>query len=125
MTLLRMIFAANVVVAGVVGTMSLFAPALAARTVFSGVTGPELSMRITGAFWTAIAVLSLIGLAYPVQLAPILLVQLIYKALWLMVVVAPAVIAGQSGTVPAGVAWFFLVWVVVLPLVIPWRALFG
>jgi len=53
----------------------------------------------------------------------VLLFQLIYKASWLPAVALPAMLNGEP--YPAGMARFFVVWVVVLPFVIPWGTLFS
>ena len=46
---------------------------------------------ILGSLWTAILIGSVSGLLFPVQMSPLLLIQVIYKTLWLIVfVVAPA-----------------------------------
>ncbi|MEL6611058.1 MAG: hypothetical protein AAFQ53_03095 [Bacteroidota bacterium] len=120
---MRAVFAANVVVAGIVGFSSLFTPARATQTVFEGTASPGAAMGVTGAFWVTVALLSSAGLVWPTRMAPVLLVQLCYKALWLAFFAAPAWQAGRP--VPSGIASFFAIWVVVLPFVIPWRALFG
>ena len=52
-----------------------------------------------------------------------LVAQLLYKAGWLMVVAAPAYLAGRGSEMPGGITAFFLAWVIVLPFVIPWGAL--
>ena len=40
---------------------------------------------------------------------------------WLLIVAAPALLRGRTETVPLGIAVFFLIWVLVLPFVIPRR----
>ena len=124
--MLRLVFAANVVVAGVVGVASLLDPRRAALTVWQGtVAGDDAALRVVGAFWCAVALLSLVALLAPERFAVLLLVQLLYKGAWLLVVAAPAIARGTRDSVPRGIALFFLAWVVVLPFVIPWRALAG
>ncbi len=123
MLLLRIVYAANVLVAGWIGLSSLFSPPTAARTVFEGAYPPTETMRLVGCLWLAIAVLSAAGLVWPRPFAAVLVLQLVYKGTWLLVVGWPAVRAGQP--VPAGMAWFFLAWVLVLPFIIPWRQLVG
>jgi hypothetical protein len=122
--LLRAIYIANIIVAGTVGWMSLFDPNRAATTVFSSTTEPNLPMGIVGSFWLTIALLSVAGLFSPVRFSIVLLVQLIYKSLWLIAVAVPAILAGRTDSIPIGMAIFFLIWAIVLPFVIPFRLLF-
>lgn len=126
MNAIRLVFAANVLVAGAVGLASLFGGPSALRTVWQAPLDPASQpVRVVGAFWTAIAVLSLCGLVWPRPFAAVLLVQLVYKASWLAVVALPAMLGSRTSQVPAGIATFFTVWVVILPFVIPWRELFA
>jgi hypothetical protein len=121
--LLRVVYAANVLVAGVVGGLALFAPAAATRTVFSGTAEPSAGLRVVGSFWLVIAALSAVGCVYPRAMVVVLVVQLGYKGLWLAAVAVPAVLDGRADTLPGGMAVFFAVWVAVLPFVIPWSDL--
>jgi hypothetical protein len=45
-------------------------------------------------------------------------VQLIYKTTWLLIVALHAI--RNNKPYPTGMALFFLIWVLVLPFVIPW-----
>lgn len=123
--LLRFVYGANVLVAGSVGVLALFAPAYAAKVVFSGTVSPSFAMQVVGAFWVAIAALSAVGLFYPLAVAPVLVLQVIYKGLWLLGVAVPALLAGEADALPLGMAGFFLIWVVALPFVIPWDRIVG
>lgn len=121
MNSLRLLYFANVLVAGWIGVSALFFPQQAARTVFQRVYPPSEALRLVGCLWLAIAGLSALGLGRPGPFAAVLVLQLVYKATWLLAVAVPALRAGRP--FPAGMAVFFLVWVLVLPFVIPWRAL--
>ena len=118
MSALRMLYLANIIVAGWIGVGSLFFPKNAAVTVFSNAYQSTAVMRLVGCLWLAIALLSVAGVWRPLIFSPVLLLQLIYKSLWLLVVAFPAIKNNQP--FPAGMAIFFLVWVGVLPFVIPW-----
>ena len=118
MLVLRIVYLANVLVAGWISISSLASPKKAAATVFQNAYQPTEVMRLVGCLWLAIAVLSILGLWRPLSFSPVLLVQLIYKGTWLLVVALPATRNGQP--YPSGMALFFLIWVLVLPLVIPW-----
>jgi hypothetical protein len=129
--LLRSIYIANIIVAGTVGWMSLFAPSRAARIVFSGTTEPNIPMGIVGSFWLTIALLSVVGLFSPVRFSIVLLLQLIYKSLWLLAlaeplpwrIAVPAILAGKPASIPIGMAIFFIIWVIILPFAIPFRSI--
>jgi hypothetical protein len=43
------------------------------------------SMKIIGSFWLAIGVVSILGLVSPIKISPVLIIQIIYKALYLFV----------------------------------------
>lgn len=118
MTALQLVYAANIIVAGHIGITSLFFPKLSAATIFQNAYPGTDIIRLVGCLWLAIAVLSLFGLWRPLVFSPVLLLQLIYKGSWLLVVAIPAIKSNQS--YPSGMAAFFLVWVMVLPFVIPW-----
>lgn len=98
----------------------------ASRRVFQGKFPPSTGIRtILGSLWTAILIGSVIGLFHPVTMSPLLLIQVIYKSLWLIVFVLPLVARGRSNAVPWGVAGTFLLIVVTYPWVIPWGRVFG
>lgn len=122
MILLRIVFAANVLVAGWIAITSLFYPERAVRTVFENTFEYSEAIRLVGALWGAIFLLSVVGVFLPERMALVLLFQLIYKGSWLLFAAWPAYRSG--GAYPQGMARFFVLWVVVLPFMIPWRTLF-
>jgi len=121
MLLLKLMYAANVLVAGWISITSLFNPQRALITVFENQFAYSESIRLVGALWWAIFLLSILGLFFPRQMALVLLFQLIYKSSWLLFAAMPAILHNQP--YPKGMAVFFVIWVVVLPFVIPWRAI--
>ena len=80
---------------------------------------------ILGSLWTAILLGSILGLVFPVQMSSLLLIQVIYKSLWLLVFVKPRLSKLEISEVPSGIALVFLVIVLSYPWVIPWWQLFG
>ncbi len=118
MIALKIVYFANIIVAGWISITSTFFPRTSAVTVFQNAYQPTEVIRLVGCLWLAIAILSVLGLWKPISFSPILLVQLIYKGTWLLVVALPAIKNNQP--YPSGMASFFLVWVLVLPFVIPW-----
>jgi hypothetical protein len=118
MITLKIVYIANIIVAGWIGVTSTFYPKTSSVTVFQNAYQTTEVIRLVGCLWLAIAILSLLGLWQPISFSPILLVQLIYKGTWLLVVAIPAIKNNQP--YPSGMALFFLIWVLVLPFVIPW-----
>lgn len=123
MMLLKLVYLANIVVAGWISISSLFFPARAQQTVFEGAVAYSEAIRLVGALWWAIFILSILGLFYPQQMRLVLLFQLIYKGSWLLAVALPAY--WQGVTYPKGMANFFVIWVLVIPFVFPWKEVFG
>jgi hypothetical protein len=121
MMALKIMYLAIVLVAGWISFSCLFSLKTAHQTVFTDAFAYSESFRLVGALWFAVFALSLLGLFYPRQMALVLVFQLIYKGTWLLVAAAPAMMKGNPH--PKGMTLFFLVWVVVLPFVIPWREL--
>lgn len=119
MILLKLIYVANVFVAGWVGVSALFYPKAAVSSVFTNAYAYSEVQRLVGALWLSIAFLSLLGLWKPITFSPVLLIQLFYKGGWLLVVALPAMMSGEA--YPKPMATFFLVWVLILPFVIPWK----
>jgi hypothetical protein len=89
------------------------------RSVFEGklAESPGFRIMILG-FWLAVALGSAAGLASPVRWAPLLVVQLLYKSVWLLFFALPAWRAGGPSAVPTGVAAAFLFIVLTYPFAI-------
>ena len=119
MIALKIIYIANIIVAGWISISSLFYPKIAATTVFQNAYQPTEVIRLVGCLWFAITILSILGLYRPISFSPILLVQFIYKGTWLLIVALPAI--RNKENYPSGMALFFLIWVIVLPFIIPWN----
>ncbi|OAV44244.1 hypothetical protein [Lewinella sp. 4G2] len=121
--MIYLIYAANILVAGWISITSLFFPRTALVTVFQNTVEYSETIRLVGALWGAIFLLSIAGLFFPQRMSVVLLFQLIYKGSWLLFVALPAF--QNDLPYPKGMANFFVVWVLVLPFVIPWGYLFG
>ncbi len=123
MTSMKIIYLANIVVAGGISISSLFFPKEALQSVFTGAFAYSEAIRLVGALWGAIFLLSIVGLFLPMQMSLVLLFQLIYKGSWLLFAALPAMLRQEP--YPKAMAIFFIVWVVILPFVIPWRVIFA
>ncbi|SDG05206.1 hypothetical protein SAMN05660662_0161 [Blastococcus aurantiacus] len=69
---------------------------------------------------TAMGLLALLGLRYPVRLLPILLFEALWKLIWLPVVALPAVVAGDADAAMSDVIASCSI-VVIIVAVVPWR----
>ena len=67
-------------------------------------------------FWAALSALSGLGLRYPLKMLALLLLQLLYKSIWLIAVYLPLRSAGQS----TGLTKAMVIGVVGDLIVIPW-----
>ncbi len=120
MIALRIIYILNIIVAGQIAISAISNPKTAAMTTFGNAYQPTEVIKLVGCLWLGIAILSVLGLFKPITFSPVLLIQLIYKGTWLLVVALPAI--RNDALYPKTMAIFFLVWVIILPLVIPWRS---
>lgn len=119
--LLRLAYLANILILVPVCWAMFFGNAMA--SVFQGTVTDSLGLRLlVGSLWAAILSASVFGLFMPVLFAPLLLVQIIYKALWLTLFVLPLVLAGKPA--PWGIASIFAAIVLTYPFVL-WRAWSG
>lgn len=122
MIALKIVYIANIIVAGWISITSLFFPKTAQLTVFSNAFAYSEAIRLVGALWGAIFLLSVLGLFFPQKMQIVLVFQLIYKSSWLLFAALPALLLHQP--FPKGMALFFIVWVISLPFVIEWKWLF-
>ena len=75
---------------------------------------------LLGSLWTAILIGSVLGLFFPITMSALLLIQVIYKTLWLLVYAMPRMLNQRSNEVPWGIASTFLIIIVTYPWIIPW-----
>lgn len=123
---LLLLFSFNIIVLVPIGLLTLLGGERGGQLACQGKFPESEGFRtILGSLWTAILLGSILGLFYPVTMSPMLLIQVIYKTLWLIVFVLPRMQKGRIREVPWGIAIVFLVIVVSYPWVIPWGQLFG
>ena len=88
--------------AGLLGVAMLLVPNLVVAYLHMPVQDPVV-FGVVGSAYIAFAIASVLGLRFPLRFVPILILQLIYKSVWLGAVFLPMLI---SGTPPA-YAWLF------------------
>lgn len=91
-------------------------------SVFQGQVAESAGLRLlVGSLWAAILLASVAGFWAPGFFAPVILIQIVYKALWLATFVLPLIIAGRGAEVPWGIATIFAAIVVTYPFLF-WKA---
>jgi hypothetical protein len=90
-------------------------------TIVPGILGHPLVSRgvipsLLGALWA----LAFLGLRYPLQMLPLLMFELAWKAIWLFAYGLPQRLAGQMPPTFAEDFPAILFGVILMPLVIPW-----
>ncbi len=118
---LRFVYACNIVGAGALGGLSLFAPAFASEAIFHQTAGCSSSIQTAGSMWLGISFLSLCGLARPLKFSSTLILQMFYKSSYLVFSAIPAWRAGRD--FPIEMAAIFVLSVVAIPFAIPWKYL--
>ncbi|MEM1040249.1 MAG: hypothetical protein AAGI12_12370 [Pseudomonadota bacterium] len=75
---------------------------------------------LVASLWLSILVGSIAGLIWPAFFAPLLLVQIVYKSLWLILFVAPLWMRGEP--YPVGISVVFVGIVLTYPAIL-WTAM--
>lgn len=147
--LLRFVYALNIAAAGSSGLLNLAGPSLASRLLWEGSVAPWAALPLLGAMWVTVAALSAAGLAQPLAFrraadcalclpsppaacpnsvlgrslpcSALPLFQLVYKSLFLGLVVLPAWLkTGSTGGAPLSLVLIFGAYVPLLAAAIPW-----
>ena len=118
----QVLFWANILILVPIGIGTLLKPSLTDHGVFAESAGWR---TLVGSLWVAILACSALGVVWPSSFIWLLLLQVIYKSVWLLVYAAPRVLSGRSQEIPAGIALSFVVIVLVWPWFIPWGQLFA
>ena len=71
-----------------------------------------------------VSILAAWGIRYPLQMLPVLLLELIWKSIWLISVALPLWSAGEMDARTSSTVVDCLVGVILMPIVIPWRYVF-
>lgn len=114
-----MAFVANVAGAGIPGALMTFAPHGAGASLFpTEAWGPLFG--IAGSVWLTIGLVSLAGIVAPRRYAPILLLQMIYKAIWIVFTGIPLALDGGAEA-PIAIA-MFVAMIALFASARPWQA---
>ena len=105
-----------------VGILVLAAPSLF-WTLSDMPEQDQFIFGIVGSVWLAFGICSALALRNLRKFVPVLLMQLIYKVIWIVVVFLPLTITGQGGIYGILLLIVFLTYVIPDLLFIPWKEL--
>jgi hypothetical protein len=88
------------------------------RQPFFESSGWPLMTGIAKSMFAALALLTLLGLRYPLQMLPLILFETLWKAIWLAVIALPAAHNGRWDVVEATV--YECIGIVVVLFIMPW-----
>ena len=91
---LQIMFAINVLAAGVPGFTIVFFPEFAEKNVLWEQQDYGV-MAILGSMWLTIGLLSILGVFQPYRWLPIFVIQFFYKSIWLVSFILPTIYAGE------------------------------
>lgn len=74
--------------------------------------------------WASYAVLSVIGIFRPLKMLPLVMLEILYKRLWLVVVAYPLWAANQLVGSPAEKMTYTFLWVILPITAMPWKYMF-
>ena len=84
-----------------------------------------VTFGITGSVYVAFAILSAFGLRSPLKFAPVLVLQLCYKLVWLIGVILPLLVAGRLPAYGMILAAIFATYIIGDLIAIPFRYVFS
>lgn len=122
--MMKVMYAIAVIGAGCVGLMTLLSPKLASQYVFANATQVDAYLRILGALWLALGVGAGLGLFSPLKFSAVLLIQLIYKSVWVLVIAIPLFLNGNREPGLIFLSGLFTVWIIALMFAVPFQYLF-
>lgn len=119
MRLLQFAYAANIVIlAPVLFSMFSDGGQKQIRAFQNQVENSDGLRLLVASLWLAIFILSIAGLFHPKTFIPILLLQVIYKLVYLVIYVAPTARVKGFGSIPLGLSISFLIIVITWPVLI-------
>ena len=127
MNLMTAVLGINIVAGFTLGLLKLRNPALVNRLLQNPMQNPDTppanGLPMIGALWVAIGLMSLMGLAKSMLVVPVLVLQLMYKGIWLANSVFDLLFNQRSLALRTSLLFFL--WMVLLAVAIPWQTLFA
>jgi hypothetical protein len=121
---LRGMYIYTILAAGLFGLGMLIVPELI-KSIYSWPVAEPIVFGILGSVYLTFGILSVFGLRDPLKFSPVLLMQLFYKSIWFIGVVAPLVAVGKFPTYALGFVIIFATFIIGDLIAIPFAYLFA
>lgn len=82
------------------------------------------SHAVVQSMLVAFSVLSLLGLRYPLQMIPVLLIEIIWKSTWVIAFALPMKMSVGLDEYASGVMFACVMGIILTPISIPWKYVF-
>jgi hypothetical protein len=119
---LKAMYIVTIVIAGGYGLGIIFVPDQM-KSIFHTSCDP-IPYGIVGSVFLAFGLLAVLGLRAPLKFVPVLLLQLAYKLVWLVGVIAPLLVAGKFSTKYTPTVVLFVLIVMGDLIAIPFKYIF-
>lgn len=86
---------------------------------FNHIETMPLFEGVVASILTAMSLLAILGLRYPVRMLPLLVLEVLWKLIWLVAVALPSALAGSVSTAMEAVL-FSCAFIIVIAAVVPW-----
>jgi hypothetical protein len=95
------------------------------KSAFQWPVNEPIAFGVIGSVYTAFGLLSILGLRSPLKFAPLLLMQLCYKSIWFVCVLAPLVITAHFPAYGITMAIIFATYIIGDLIAIPFAYVFA
>lgn len=124
MNWLKGMYVYTIIGAGGFGLGMLVAPEMV-KSVLAWPVADPIAFGIVASVWLAFGILAILGLRSPLRFAPVLLLQLCYKAVWLIGVALPLLVTAQFPTFAIVHVAVFATYIIGDIIAIPFSYLFA
>lgn len=121
---LRFMYVYTFVVAGLMGLAEIINP-VGMQSALGMPTQDPMVFGLAASMFLALGAVAILGLRAPLKYCPILLVELLYKLVWLCGVVLPLALRGQFPASSMVQVVIFITFIVGNLIAIPFRYMFG
>jgi hypothetical protein len=121
---LRFMYVYTIIGAGGFGLGMLFIPEVM-QSVFGFPAQDPVVFGITASVYTAFGLISILGLKSPLKFAPVLLLQLCYKSIWLVGVILPLLFSGRFPLYATTLLILFVTYIIGDLIAIPFSSVFS